>query len=201
MSWTPLLNNEPFAVTTDDLPTLIHGEEHSGASLFTMTLLSQLYRQGHPLIFLTGKAEAKEEFIAQTNCGDELTEIDASNNYEAAETKQIIYIAKEYAAQLPQLLAALPDKNERIILIKNIELFDEATLAVLFEHPLVMYSGDLNTCTSKELLLQLKYGSKIFFSPLNNDFRLTLPPLERYHGYFLGRISQGTITLVQGESS
>lgn len=199
MSWKPLLDNADFEFSTEDLPALIHGEEHSGASLFTITLAALLYHQGEPLLVVSGSEEAKEELMQQTSDAD-IFSITEKSQLEQAEAHQTIYLTKESESLIPQLLAMLTDKNHRVILIKNIELFSPETLALFYDHPLVIFSGDLNKSEAKESLFQLKYNAKIFFSPLYNDFRLTIPELEEYHGYYQGRISQGVVSARQVNS-
>jgi len=197
MSWIPLINDEPYTFTTSDLSALIHGEEHSGASLFTMSLLSQLYFQGEPLILVTASPQTKEEFLTQTCGNKDFISVTHEENVSQAEEKQVIHLLKDAEALLPKLLKILEDKTQRIVLLKNIELLSPQTLALFYDHPLTIFSGNLNTCSEKEPLLQLKYNAKIFFSPLHNDFRLTLPPLEKYHGYYQGKLSQGIVSLLQ----
>lgn len=196
MRWTPLLDNQPYSFTSEDLPALIHGEAHTGASLFTITLLSELYRQGEPILFLSEQEEAKDEFLKQSENPDFFT-LSRQEDISKAQEHQVIHVLKENELLLPHLLENLPDKMERVVLIKNMELFSSDTIALFYRHPLVIFSGDLNKSLDKESLLQLKFNAKFFFSPLHDDLRLTLPPLEKYQGYFLGRISQGIVSLRQ----
>lgn len=196
MTWTTLLDNQPYSFTYEDLPALIHGEQGSGASLFTITLLRELYSQGEPLLFLSEGDAAKNELLEQIDNPDMISLSDQAQ-IENAQEHQIIHVTKEHELLLPHLLENLPDKMERVVLIKNMELFSSDTIALFYRHPLVIFSGDLNKSADKESLLQLKFNAKFFFSPLHNDIRLSLPPLEKYHGYFLGRISQGTVSLKQ----
>lgn len=196
MRWTPLLDNQPYSFTSEDLPALIHGEQGSGASLFTITLLSELYRQGEPMLFLSEGDAAKNELLEQIDNPDMISLSDQAQ-VENAQEHQIIHVTKEHELLLPHLLENLPDKMERVVLIKNMEVFSSDTIALFYRHPLVIFSGDLNKSPDKESLLQLKFNAKFFFSPLYDDLRLTLPPLEKYQGYFLGRISQGIVSLQQ----
>jgi len=197
MRWIPLHDNQPYSFTYEDLPSLVHGEKGSGASLFTLTLLSELYRQGEPLILLSEGEAAKTEFLDQANDSPDIISLTDQAQIQTAQEHQVIHVTKEHELLLPHLLENLPDKMERVVLIKNMETFSSDTIALFYRHPLVMFSGDLNKSLDKESLLQLKFNAKFFFSPLHNDLRLSLPPLEKYHGYFLGRISQGTVSLKQ----
>ena len=67
-----LLDNQEFHFTKSHLPTLIHGEEHVGASLFTLTMLADLYTQGSKVIALTAYPMAIEEFDKQTGSDENM---------------------------------------------------------------------------------------------------------------------------------
>ena len=47
-----LVNQEELYITEKDLPILIHGEDGSGASLYTVTLAVNLFSQDSPIVFL-----------------------------------------------------------------------------------------------------------------------------------------------------
>lgn len=66
-----LLDNNEINFSETDLPILIHGKEHSGAgaSLFTVSLMANLYIQGSKMLFLSGYHMARDELLAQV--GDE----------------------------------------------------------------------------------------------------------------------------------
>ncbi|MDO8269661.1 MAG: hypothetical protein Q7T54_03260, partial [Candidatus Levybacteria bacterium] len=62
---TILLNGNVYHFSESSLPILIHGEDHAGSSLFTISLLADLYIQGSKILFFTGYHFAKDEFIKQ----------------------------------------------------------------------------------------------------------------------------------------
>jgi len=194
MSWEILLNNEQHTFTSDDLPALIHGEKGSGASLFSLSLLKQLYEQGEPILVITAHDEARKELLTEVDEIDFMSVTERSQAIDAQE-KQVIHLLKEHISILPDLLSLLEDFQTRIVLIKNVEEMDRNTLSLFYTHHLTVFNGDLNTCSEKEAFLQLKYNAKIFFSPLYNDLRLHLPELAKYDGYYQGRIDQGTVRL------
>lgn len=199
MGWEIFLNGKPHAFTSEDLPALIHGADKSGASLFSLNLVKSLYRQGEPLLLITARPQAKDELLTEIK-GTDFISLDSLTQLEVAPEKQVIHLLQEHIALLPKIVSVLDDFQSRIVLLKNTEALDKEALSLFYTHPLTIFSGDLNLCTEKEPLLQLKYHSKIFFSPLNNDFRLKLPEnLEKYHGYYQGRIDQGTVYLQQSK--
>jgi len=197
MSWEILLNNNPHTFTAEDLPALIHGEKGAGSSLFAVNLIAQLYAQGEPLLILSSSEAIKEELLTYLKNPDELGEIANGSDIATIHDKQVIYLSSTLQGLVPKIISELEDFSERIVLISKFDGFTNDTLNLFYGHPKTIYCGDLNISDSKEPLLQLKYMAKIFYSPLHNDFRLTLPDLEKYHGYYQGRIDQGTVTLQQ----
>ncbi len=197
MDWEILLNNTPHTFTAEDLPALIHGEKGAGTSLFSLQLLTQLYEQGEPFLVLSSSGEVKNAVLTTIKKADEFSEIMDENDIPTLHDKQILYMGSEMEHLTSKVISDLEDFSERIVLINKFEGFTNDTLALFYGHAKTIYCGDLNISDAKEPLLQLKYNTKVFYSPLHNDFRLTLPELERYHGYYQGRIDQGTISLQQ----
>lgn len=195
MSWEILLNNTSHTFTAEDLPALIHGEKGAGGSLLSISLLSHLISQGEPLILLSSSEGVKEAILKDLKKTDDLGEITGESDIATIHDKQIIYIPSTLQKLVPKIISELEDFAERIVLISKFEEFTKDTLTLFYGHPKTIYCGDLNISDAKEPLLQLKYMAKIFYSPLHNDFRLTLPDLEKFHGYYQGRIDQGTLTL------
>lgn len=194
MRWLPALDNQEFSLSSEDLPALIHGEKGSGASLFSVVLAKQLYKQGEPLLILNDTKKNQELLTLDSGDQSELSEITSEKGIRVTD-KQILFVQKENEELIPILLTTLEDFSERIVVINKFEEFNKETLSFFYTHPKTIYCGDLNRTEAKEQLLQLKYNTKIFYSPLYNDFRLTLPELEKYHGYYQGRTATGTVSL------
>ena len=56
---------EEVKLTTADLPILVHGKEHSGASLLSIVIASSFHKNGNKLLIFTAYPMAKEEFLKQ----------------------------------------------------------------------------------------------------------------------------------------
>ncbi len=160
-----LLNNNQFTFTATNLPLLIHGKDKAGASLFTVTVAADLFSQGYKMLILSGYHMARDEFYQQVK-GLPFQE-------------NILFYTKE---ESNLFLGALdqPDIQERIIIIKNIELFPEEIVDRILLFSKIIISGDINQCTFKDKVLKQNYQSKVLFSQLGNN---PLPDLEKYQGY------------------
>lgn len=168
------LNDQEFHFSKSHLPLLIHGEHGSGSSLFTMTMLADLYAQGAKVVDLTGFSMAREEFIKQT---------------ESNENAHLF--TKDQSDEFITFVSQISNHDNYVILIKNIELFDNEIFNVGKDFKNLILSGDVNKCSFKEKLLQKAFTTKIYFSALDK----TLPQLQKYQGFLVSENLQGIMSL------
>ncbi|MEK7654014.1 MAG: hypothetical protein AAB345_01890 [Patescibacteria group bacterium] len=168
-----LVNEKEYNFIDNNLPILIHGEDKSGASLYTMSLAANLYSQGSKLLFLCGYKQAQEEFVKQVG----------SSNQNAN------FLTKERAGNFKTLLA---ESTDRIIFIKNIELFSDDIFDLVKENERLIISGDINQCSFKKKILEKSFTTKIFFTQLNG---FDVPELQKYKGFLKSENLQGLTSL------
>ncbi len=174
-----LLNEEKFLYAENDLPLLLHGEDKAGASLYTITIAANLFAHGSKLLFLTGYEMAKQEFKKQTSLL-------------SAEDDRVIFFLKDQAEEFTKCMDTLLDINDRVIIIKNIDLFEERVFDLVSEKQKLIISGDIDTCSFKDKILSKKFKTKIYFSDLKG---IELPELQKYQG-FLEKDNVSGITTV-----
>ncbi len=165
-----------FAFTPDHLPILIHGEDKAGASLFTITVAANLFAQGEKIIFLSGYPMAREEFFKQIGTD-----------------QQVPFFIKDEIPQFIEAVKNLPDIKERVVVIKNIELFSEEILNLVSSFPKIIISGDINQCTFKSEVIAIPFNSKVFFSPFEN---MELPELDKYQGFLESDSKTGKVSVI-----
>ncbi len=166
-----LLNNQEFTFTENDLPILIHGAHKAGSSLFTVTLISQLYSQGSKILFFSGYEMAKDEFKNQVK------EIDANK-------VEIIKSGEE--KDFLETIENVKDVDEQVLLIKNVELLGEKSYAAFKGKTKLIVSGDMEKCSFKEELLSIPYKTVIMFSQLSGYDKVVPHELQQYEGYMWG---------------
>ena len=167
---TVLVNKERFNFTENNLPVLIHGEEGSGASFYTIVLIANLFSQGFKILTLCGYHMAEDEFKKQVgDLGD-----------------KAVFYTKEKEFEF--LLSNLEDEDKRIILIKNVELFEDNVISTILKNKNVIISGDLNKCAFKKKILEKSFPIKIFFSKLTE---IETPITNKYEGFFISDKLQG----------
>ena len=190
-----VLNNQEFHFSESNLPTLIHGEDHAGASLFTVSMVADLFTQGSRLLVLTGYPMARAEFLDQTDKTKDFVLATGNEKPEILQEKQAIFLLKENADFFVRLTQELRDIHDRVILIKNIELFEEDILKAIKESGNLIISGDIDECLFKSEIRAKDFTTKIFFSPLKVDTTIKLPQLQKYEGYLVSPDNRGNVSL------
>lgn len=153
-------NKEVTQLVPESLPMLIHGAEKSGASMYTIALAAQWFDQGSELVVLCGYPMAEETFITLVG--------------KKADSAK--FFTKE---KIDKFMAEIKTADNPIIIIKNIELFNEELLIAVSEKKNLIISGDINKTPFKERILKKEFVTSVYFS----DFPgLDLSKLEKYEG-------------------
>lgn len=174
-----LLDDKKINFELSDLPILISGTEKTGSSFFTICLLANFLKSGNKVILFSAYPAAKVEFKNQV--GTDLSNaiiIDTGND------DDFIKIIKN-----------TPDLSERIVLIKNIDLYSQKLFNAVKDLKLVIFSGDLDKCEFADDLLKKNFSSKIFFSFSEKNPIEELKSLPKYFGKIVGEKYNGTIKL------
>ncbi len=157
-----------------NLPMLIHGEEGSGSSLYTIALAAKWFQQGYIILFLCGYQMAEEEF--RRIAGKK----DSARFFTKDRWKEF---GKEFSLT----------SNKRIVFIKNIELFNSDVLRLVSTEKNLVLSGDINKSNLKDMILQKQYMTKIYFSDFSD---IKFPLLGKYEGLLVSANING-ITKVE----
>lgn len=191
---TLLLNNQVFHFVETDLPILIHGRDKTGASLFTVSAIANLYTQGQKILFLSGYHMARDEFLDQTKANNKALLIENRDLLQKMPLPQTIFIKRETPELFIEAIQTLPDINERVVLIKNFDLFDSALFEAAKNTKLIL-SGDIDRCAFKDKIAGISWKTKILFSQPEVNANITLPALEKYEGYLRGVNKEGVVSL------
>lgn len=170
--------------TEANLPALIHYKCKEWWSHYSMTLIANLALQWSKVLILTWYSAAKEEFcqeakilIKQIAVVNTLTEVKKNSN------KQVIIIHDDDEKLCLEAIKTLNDIDERIIFIKNIDIFHTPLIDECLKHNKLVLSGDLDLCPIKEKLLKRKFASVILFSQPKIMLPYAFVRTEPYVGY------------------
>lgn len=168
-----LLNGKELSLTESILPMLVHGEDKSGSSLYTISLAANFYSQGSKLLFLCGYTQAPEEFTKQVGSFD----------------NSVSFFVKERAEDFKKKLSKT---NDEIVIIKNIELLTEDIFNLVTGVQKLIISGDISRCSFKKKILEEPFATKVYFSGLESS---DIPKLEKYSGFLNSKNLQGITRL------
>lgn len=170
-----LLDNKPIeTLLPESLPMLIHGADKSGASMYTIALAAKWFSQSYDILFLCGFPMAEEAFSKLVD----------------REKGQADFFTKEQVAEFIKKAESTTDKT--IIVIKNIELFDNEPLQAILDKKQIILSGDINKASVKDDILGISFASKVYFSEFAN---VDISNLAKYSGLMISNNYSGITKL------
>ena len=196
MSDKILLNKDTHSFSESDLPCLVTYAEKSGGSHFTITMVVDLFFQGSKILFLTAYPMAKDNFLQQINdYHSKIAFVNSVYELEKVKDTQVIILESGNEALFIEAVEALTDLEERVILIKNIEVFSKAVFNICLSKEKVILSGNLDECSDKERISHKIYKTIIAFTKPETSLPIEVPVLEKYTGYMVGNNKSGIVQI------
>ena len=182
-----IFGNSRLSLDNSDLPCLIHGAPGSGASFFSINVIAEsFYLQGLKILFFTAKPAARDEFLKLAGVDDAYIVTDQASTLNSF-NKQAVFVNSGDQDSFVRCVKTLPDIDDRVVFVKNIELYEEKVFSAISDKTSVILSGDIDTAVCKDMLIQRKYVTKIFFSKPEADIGVVIPDIEKYQGYMEGK--------------
>lgn len=189
-----LLNEEIFIVTESDLPCLITYAEKSGGSHFSVTMTANLFLSGSKILFLTAYPMAKDNFLKQIGSDySKVALITSAEELEGAESAQAIILENGREDLFLQASRTLNDLKERVVLVKNMEVFSNAAFDICMDLEKVILSGNIDTWAAGTRAAQKTYKTIIAFTEPEIRLPIEVPALEKYTGYLSGKDRKGLV--------
>lgn len=192
-----LLNDKQFHFSKQNLPLLIHGEDGSGASLFSISCVADLYDQGFNIIFLCGYHMARDEFELQTKSRSESVVLAKNTDADLLRGKRVVSIPSEEPELLEYALKLLGNTHNQVVFFKNFDLFDETVFSAVRNLPSLIMMGNIDSCSYATRLPDKQWMSQVYFSIPETIPNLKIPALEKYKGYLKCGETEGTVSLAQ----
>lgn len=190
------LNKEIINFSENDLPCLITYAEKTGGSHFSITMVVDLFLQGSKILFLTAYPMAKDNFLEQVGSDhSKIAFVTSVEELEKAKDAQVIILESGNEILFNEVAKILPDLRERVILIKNMEVFSKAVFDVCLGLEKVILSGNIDTCIDKERISKKDFKTIIAFSKPEISLPIEIPILEKYTGYLLGNNKSGIVEI------
>ncbi len=191
-----LLNWQPYKITENNLPALITYGKNMGGSHLSIVLIADLFLQGSKILFLSAYPMAKDNFLNQVGENNSNVKfVDSIEELEGAENTQAIIIESGNATLFLKAIEILPDLDERIIFIKNIEIFDTQVYEECFKSEKIIISGDIDGCVFKDKIQPEQFNTLIAFNQPQTPIGIEVPKLEKWDGYLSSKDQNGIITV------
>lgn len=198
MVYQIILNEKVRDFDESIFPCLINYEEKSGGSHYSVTLVANLFKQGFKILFFTAYPMAKENFIEQVGLDeDKIAFVLKQQDLSVNSNKQCLILESGNQELLDFTLNNLPDIEERIILIKNIEKFEDKIISQVLAFDRIILSGHLDECSLKESIIKKEYKNIVLFNNPKVKLSVTAPDLEKYNAYFWTENEQGVVKILK----
>jgi len=178
------VGNKKHHFTEADLPSLIHYKAKTWWSNYSMKLMANLALRWSKAVILTWYPEAKEQFYQDTKTLVEQTAtVHTLDEAKENENKQIIIIHGNDEKLCLEVIKSLKDIDERVIFIKNIDIFNMPLFNECLQRSKLILSGNLDFCPAKQIILGKKFASILLFAQPEIDLPYTFVPGELYTWY------------------
>lgn len=149
-----------------------------------MVLIENLALQWHKVLLVTWYPAAKEQFYQETKkIAKNIIVANTIEDIKKYKNKQIIVIHDDDEKLCLAAIKTLDDINERIIFIKNIDIFHKSLLNTCLKYDKLILSGEIDACLAKDAILKKKYNAILLFSQPKIKLPYKFIPSEPYTGY------------------
>ncbi len=174
---------------------LIHGDDGRGASLFSVSVIADLYDQGSGIIFLCGYHMARDEFDLQTNSKHDAVIIEEGFDPVEVQKKRVIFVPTERSDLLGTVIETVADANERVVFFKNFDLFETSVFKNIENLSSIVLMGNIDKCAFRSDVLGKDWASQVYFSVPQTDVGAKIRSVDKYKGYFFSADKEGVVSV------
>lgn len=191
-----LFNGEVFHFSKEELPCLITSKEGHGASYFSMRMIVDFLLEGSKIISFTAYSDAMDNFMELTKGHeDKIIIIESKEDIVSAINKSGIIVKSGDTELFKKVIANLDDVDNRVILVKNIEVYDSDIYDSIKNKKNIILSGNLDSCKYKDEIINTNLKTKIVFTSPKANIDIEVPELDKYTGYLSNDGKKGIISL------
>ena len=194
MADTILLNNEIYHIDENSLPCLIHYVPKTGGSYFSVALVANLFLRGSKILFLTAYPIAKENFLQQIK-GEQSKSAFITDESELNTDVQVINLDSGNEQLVLKAVEKLGDLNERVVFVKNMEVFGDAVFESCLKLQKIILSGDVDKCSAKKQISDKQFKTIVLFSNSEIPLKIEIPELEKFTGYLWSDGKEGLVSV------
>lgn len=189
-----LLNNEVYHIGEDGPPCLIHYAPKTGGSHFSVAMVADLFLSGSKILFLTAYPMAKDNFLQQIK-GKESKTAFITDESQLNSDAQAIILESGNEKLFLKAVEKLDDLNERVVLVKNMEVFSDAVFDSCLKLQKIILSGNLDECSMKKQISDKQYKTIVLFSKPETPLKVEPPELGKDKGYLWSDGKEGLVSV------
>lgn len=137
---------------------------------------------------------AKDTFLQQVK-GEESKTAFITDESQLNTDAQAIILESGNEKLFLKAVEKLRDLNERIVFVKNMEVFNDAAFDSCLKLQKIILSGDLDKCSAKKQISDRQYKTIVLFSKPETPLKVEPPVLEKYTGYLWSDGKEGLVTV------
>lgn len=176
---------------------LIHGAHKTGSSMFSIVVVSQLFKAGSKLLFFTAFPQAKDSFFERVGKHHGIGVVNSMDDFEMNKDEQAIIVKSGDVKLLHEVVAKLDDLSERIVYLKNIDEYGASAFVPIAGQDKIIFQGDIDKSAFGEAIAKKDLKTKVFFTRPAMDLGVEIPDLEKYQGYLSSERSVGKVNLLE----
>ena len=180
-----------------NLPALIHYKSGEGGSNYSMVVIENLILQWSKVLLITWYQAAKDKLFTEIKAiANDIVIVKTIDDVKKYRNTQVIIINEDNEKLCIQAIRKLDDTKDRIIFIKNIDIFHKPLLTLCLKYNKLILSWDLDTCTSTEAILKKRFNSILLFSQPKSKIPYRFIPLKKYIWYIRSQNKTGYIKTI-----
>lgn len=191
-----LLNWQPYNIQENNLPALVTYDKNMGGSHLSIVLIADLFLKGSKILFLTAYPMAHDNFLNQIDGNNSnVAFVDSIEGLEESLNSQAIIIESGNATLFLNAIKIIPDLKERVIFIKNIEIFSEEVYDACTGFEKIIMSGNIDECNFKDKIPNHTFKTIIAFNQPKTPINIKVPTLERWSSFLWTESRNGILTI------
>lgn len=137
---------------------------------------------------------AKDNFLKQIKGGESKTAF-ITDESQLNTNSQAIILESGNEKLFLKAVEKLDDLSERVVLIKNMEVFSNAVIDSCLKLQKIILSGDIDKCSAKKQISKKMFKTTVLFTKPETPLRIMPPVLEKYTGYLLSNRKEGLVRI------
>lgn len=137
---------------------------------------------------------AKDDFLKQVGLDNpEVSLVNSLEELGVNKNKKVLILDSGNGNLFIEVAKALEDLKDRVVLVKNMEVFKSEVIDICIGLDKIILSGDIDACLNKDQILNKKFETTVIFTKPATSLSIELPSLEKWSGYLSSDNNSGIV--------